>query len=119
MPALCGLAGAARPGMPKPIYATPEELLAKTEAFNAQLWSERLNGYFGGVQRYLAVHFGGVDPYSATIAAHLRRIAALVRDGRLDELRLRPVAINRERLREILDAERNTTPAPRALAHAA
>ncbi|WP_051278386.1 hypothetical protein [Solimonas flava] len=115
---ICGLAGEPRPGRPAPIYRTGRELLEKTCAFNHQLWEERLDGYFGGVHRYLAAHFGGHDPYSAAITAHLSRLTALVRDDRLDELRLRPVAINRERLREILAEAAPRRPAP-ALAHAA
>jgi hypothetical protein len=113
---ICGLAGPQQPGGPKPIYSSARDLLEKTVAFNRQLWSERLDGYFGGVHRYMRAHFGGADPYHAAIDAHLARIAVLARGKRLGELRLRPVAINRERLRDILESEsprrRNT-----ALAH--
>lgn len=104
---LCGLAGAPKAGGPTPIYDSADELLAKTVAFNRELWSERLDGYFGGAHRFLDAHFGGPNPYGAAIEAHLARIAQLVRTKRLDELKLRPVAINRERLRRILG------PAPR------
>lgn len=99
---ICGLAGAPKPGGPAPIYASARDLLEKTVSFNRQLWAERLDGYFGGVHRYLNAHFGGPDPYTATIEAHLARIDRLVRTNRLEELQRRPVAINRERLRRIL-----------------
>ncbi|NKF22850.1 hypothetical protein [Solimonas marina] len=100
--ALCGLAGQPRSGAPTPIYASAEDLLNRTATFNRQLWAERLDGHFRGVHRYLDVHFGGSNPYRAAIDVHLNRIEALVQSGRLDELRRRPVAINRERLRRIL-----------------
>ncbi|WP_051361952.1 hypothetical protein [Solimonas soli] len=117
--AICGLAGARQPGGVEPIYRSAEDLLEKTAEFNRRLWEERLDGYFGGVHRYMAAHFGGHDPYGAAIAAHLARIAELAREHRLGELRQRPVAIGRERLRRILGGG----PAPRrawpALARAA
>src|SRR3546814_3158848 len=50
--ALCGLAGDPRPGGPTPIYASAEQLLAKTVAFNRTLWRERRDGYFGGAPRF-------------------------------------------------------------------
>ena len=113
---LCGLAGTPRPGGPTPIYGSANELLAKTVAFNRELWSERLDGYFGGVHRFLDVHFGGPNPYGAAIDAHLARIARLVRTRRLGDLKQRPVAINRERLRRIIGpAPRRAAGKPRAL----
>src|SRR3546814_14809259 len=54
--ALCGLAGDPRPDGPTPIYASAEQLLAKTVAFNRALWRERLDGYFGGAHRFLDSH---------------------------------------------------------------
>jgi len=102
---LCGLAGSARINGIKPIYRSAEELLRKTPAFNRHLWKDRLDGYFGSVHRYMAVHFGGHDPYHAAIAAHLAHVARLAREQRLDALRQRPQAINRQRLRRILESE--------------
>ncbi|NGY05957.1 hypothetical protein [Solimonas terrae] len=100
--ALCGLAGARRTGGPTPIYGSSRELLEKTVDFNRALWDERLDGYFGGAHRFLDVHFGGPNPYGLAIAAHLARIEKLVRRNRLGELKLRPVAIGRDRLRRII-----------------
>src|SRR3546814_473803 len=102
--ALCGLAGDPRPDGPTPIYASAEQLLAKTVAFNRALWRERLDGYFGGAHRFLDAHFGGPNPYSAAIDVHLARIGHLVRGKRLDELKLRPVPINRDHLRRLIGA---------------
>src|SRR3546814_17577574 len=49
--ALCGLAGDPRPGGPTPIYASAEQLLAKTVAFNRALWRARLDGYVRSDER--------------------------------------------------------------------
>jgi hypothetical protein len=94
----CGLAGTAQ----NAVYSSAEDLLAKTAAFNRQLWEERLDGYFGGIHRFLDAHFGGPNPYVATIREHMARIERLSRKGRYDELKCRPTAINAERLRSIL-----------------
>ena len=99
---ICGLAGTARPGGPKPIYASAEDLLRKTPEFNRKIWAERLDGYFEGAYRYLEFHFGGHNPYIETIHGHLDRLNGLLKKNRLHELRRRPVAINAPRLRELL-----------------
>lgn len=96
--ALCGLAGDGHTS----VYSSAEDLLAKTAEFNRQLWEERLDGYFGGIHRFLDAHFGGPNPYVATIREHMARIERLSRKGRYDELRRRPQAIAAERLRGIL-----------------
>ena len=99
----CGLAGGEHPGA---VYGSANELLAKTVDYNRKLWEERLDGYFGGVHRYLDAHFGGPNPYTEAIDAHLQRIAHLTRTRRFGELRQRPVAINAVRLRSILGVKR-------------
>src|SRR3546814_1076314 len=86
------------------LFRSAEQLLAKTVAFNRALWRERLDGYFGGAHRFLDAHFGGPNPYSAAIDVHLARIGHLVRGKRLDELKLRPVPINRDHLRRLIGA---------------
>jgi hypothetical protein len=98
----CGLAGAARPGGRPPVYASAEDLLRKTPEFNRALWEERLDGYFGGVHRYLRAHFDGPDPYAAWIAANLARIRDSIARDALDELRVKPRAISAATLRKIL-----------------
>ncbi|HEX4895415.1 MAG TPA: hypothetical protein VFV11_03705 [Solimonas sp.] len=119
---LCGLAG----NRPEAVYRSSRELLERTADYNQKLWSERLDGYFGGVHRYLAVHFGGRDPYVEAVRGHMARIARLSRSRRLGELRRKPAAINAQQLRRILGlrtgsrdaAPRRPGPA-RALRHAA
>lgn len=98
----CGLAGSARPGRPEPIYHSVEELLQKTPDYNHKLWQERLDGYFGGVHRYLEAHFGGRNPYRESVEANLERIAAMIGGGSFKQLRLRPQAIGARELRNIL-----------------
>lgn len=104
---ICGLAGSAPSGSVRPIYRDRRDLLAGTEAFNNKLWSERLDGYFGGVHRYLGVHFsgrfGGRNPYVDSIRANLARVARAIREPRPERvLSQRPEVIGSARLREIL-----------------
>jgi hypothetical protein len=96
--ALCGLAG----GGHNATYRSAEDLLHKTREFNARLWEERLDGYFGGIHRFLDAHFDGPNPYVVSIREHMTRVERLSRKNSFRELKRRPVAINAERLRRIL-----------------
>jgi hypothetical protein len=98
----CGMAGAGIAGRPAPIYSSAEDLLQRTPDYNHKLWQERLDGYFGGVHRYLEAHFGGHNPYRDSVEANLARIDAMIRDGSFEQLRLRPQAIAARELRNIL-----------------
>lgn len=95
----CGLAGVGREGAAAPAYLTPEQLLRETPSFNRKMWSERLDGYFGGVHRYMGAHFDGEDLYSESIRDHLRRVQQLAEQDALDELRLKPRAIRADEMR--------------------
>ncbi len=97
--ALCGLAGAGQ----QAVYTSADDLLRKTHGFNERLWQERLDGYFGGIHRFLDAHFGGPNPYAAAIREHMDRIERLSRKRSYLALKRRPVAINAERLRRILE----------------
>ncbi|GAC1634145.1 MAG: hypothetical protein NVS9B10_29960 [Nevskia sp.] len=104
---LCGLAGRARDNGPALLYRDRRDLLNGTQTFNDKLWSERLDGYFGGVHRYLGVHFegryGGCNPYVDSIRANLARVARAIREPRPARwLSLRPEVVGSARLREIL-----------------
>lgn len=99
---LCGLAGPPRVGGPRPIYRSRRHLLENTPDFNRKLWAERLDGYFKGCHRYMRAHFGGRDPYSESIEAHLARIARLIRTRKLDELRQRPRAVGAQQMKRLL-----------------
>ncbi len=96
--ALCGLAGDGH----QAVYSSADNLLEKTFEFNRRLWEERLDGYFGGIHRFLDAHFGGPNPYVSAIREHMERIDRLSRKRRYGELTRRPVAINAQRLQRIL-----------------
>lgn len=96
---ICGLAGKAEAGKPAPVYSSPDQLLRQTPEFNRKMWAERLDGYFGGIHRYMAAHFDGRDLYSENINGHLRRIENLIDVDALDELRLKPKAIRAPEMR--------------------
>lgn len=118
---LCGLAGDT-PRADRPLlYRSRRELLVGTEHFNNRLWSERLDGYFGGVHRYLGVHFegryGGRNPYVESIRSNLERVErAVARPDVERALSRRPSVIGSARLREILD-QAARKPAPRRGTH--
>jgi hypothetical protein len=99
---IAGLLGPERPGGPKPIYATIDDLLAKTHAFHEKVRRERLDGYFESVHRNMAVHFGGDDPYMAAIALHLEHLGEFLRSGKLPEVRRTAEVIGIESMRAAL-----------------
>lgn len=82
---------------PDAMYASPEDLLAKTPTFCRTQVLQRLEGALGGVHRYFAVHFGGEDPYMAAIRRNLEYLDRLVADGDFSRLRRTPVAVLPER----------------------
>ncbi|HEX4873032.1 MAG TPA: hypothetical protein VFV27_12035 [Nevskiaceae bacterium] len=99
---ICGLAGT-----PGSKYPTVEALLSNTPEFNQQLWEDRLDGYFRQAYRYMEAHFGGHNPYVEQIQAHLKLIATLARQRRLDRLTKRPSFIGAEALRRQLGLSRD------------
>lgn len=101
----CGLAGG-----PGARYASPEDLLRKTPQFHRHLCSERLDGYFGSVHRYMAEHFGGRNPYQASMDAQLRRLQDAIESDDLGRLRRRPRVVGATAMRRRLDVrgERGT-----------
>lgn len=107
---LCGIAGSHQGAA----YTSAEHLLSGTLDFNQKLWSERLDGYFEGIHRYLDAHFGRPNPYAESIRGNLKQIGTLARRKQFGELRRRPVAISGPQLREILGrTARKAAPARR------
>jgi hypothetical protein len=98
---ICGMAGRGRPGAPPPLYPSADVLLQQTPAFVEKIWSERIEGFFGGMHRYMALHFGGSDPYRAQIDEHLVHIRDWRAPGR-GGLNRRPRAIGAFELRRQL-----------------
>ena len=99
---IAGLLGPQRPGGPKPIYDSVDDLIAKTHAFHEKLRRERLDGYFESVHRYLAVHFGGDDPYLAAINQHLQHLQEYLRTGVLPDVRRMAEVIGADAMRSAL-----------------
>jgi hypothetical protein len=97
----CGLAGEGRPGGPKPVYSSPDDLLRKTPEFARKLFNDRLDGYFEGAYRYIEDHFGGANPYLAEIRRHIDFIRQAVEQGSTDLLRRQPESVNAHVLRQI------------------
>lgn len=106
---VAGLAGAPQPGRPASPYPTRDALMRGTPAFNAKIWADRLDGYFGGVHRYFGSHFSGVygarNPYLEAIDANLARINRIIEQDDWSELRLRPRAIDAACMRRALGRE--------------
>jgi len=103
---VAGLSGTPKPGRPQPPYPDRDTLMRGTPAFNQKIWTERLDGYFGGIHGYFAVHFGGAygepHPYLDAVQANLARIRDVIATGNWDELRLRPRAIDAACMRRAL-----------------
>jgi hypothetical protein len=73
-------------------YASPIDLLKQTPAFIRHTLAERLDRLFGGVYRYFEAHFGGPDPYYASVERnrlHLERLLDRYDDSALQSLPLR------------------------------
>lgn len=101
---ICGMAGKGT-GV-QTLYPDAPTLLRNTPEFNRSMWSERLDGYFGSVHRFMKAHFGGRDPYREQINEHLTRVARIAKRGKFHELSRRPVAINAIALRRLLASDR-------------
>lgn len=98
---ICGIAGAPQVGMKAPIYTSPEMLLRQTPNFSEKMRTERMDGYFQSVHRYMGAHFSGRDLYNESICGHLERVQQLIETDTLDELRLKPKAIRAAEIRAI------------------
>ena len=98
----CGLAAPGIPGGPKPVYASPEDLMRKTPGFIDKLFKERLDGYFEGAYRLMEVHFNGINPYMLAVDKHLEHLRRTVEQGSYSDLRRRPRSVNARVLREML-----------------
>jgi hypothetical protein len=80
-----GLAGF--PGAPYPDRNT---LLAKTPSFHSGLIRQRLDEEYGGVHRYLDLHFNGHNPYRRAIQDNLRHLEKMLATGDFSGMRREP-----------------------------
>jgi hypothetical protein len=78
----------------KIIYRSGTDLLAQTPRFYADMVTPRLDDYFGGVHRYVAAHFDGVNHYLQQIGKHMEYLARLIADDDLQHLRRQPVSLS-------------------------
>lgn len=105
-----GLAGASVPGGQTPLYRDRHDLLNSTPEFNARIWADRLDGYFGGIHRHLSQHFSGTasgrNPYVDCIHDNLRRIGRSIDRGHFRDLTRHPRAIGAACMRSRLDSAR-------------
>jgi hypothetical protein len=73
-------------------FASAIDLLKQTPAFIRDTLAERLDLLFSGVYRYFEAHFGGPDPYYASVERnrlHLERLLAQYDESALQNLPLR------------------------------
>lgn len=75
------------------LYGTAEELLRKTPAFYEHLVKRRLDVDFDRVYRYLAVHFGGDDPYARAMQRNLDYLRGMIERNDFSSLRRKPIPL--------------------------
>ncbi len=83
-----GLAGA--PGLP---YPDPKTLLEKTPGFYTDLLRQRMEVEYDGADQFMKIHFGGEDPYDASIKRNLGYLDDLLKKDDLSMLRRLPMRI--------------------------
>lgn len=80
-------------GSERLLYASGEELLAKTPDFYDKFVRKRLSEDFGDIDRYLAAHFGGINPYRVSLDKNLSYLRRLIAAGSFGGLRRHPVPL--------------------------
>jgi hypothetical protein len=78
------------------LYGNAFELLRNTPRFYEQVVRKRLDHHFQHLDRCLASHFGGSDPYEVAIRANLDRVARLIAEERVELLDRDPVTTTRD-----------------------
>lgn len=103
---ICGLGGKPRKEAPHPLYSSPEDLVRKSPGFIDAMWRDRIDGYFQGVYRHAATHFGDGNRYVEAIRKRRERLdEALTREEIAGALRRQVDCINAGPLRIILGLE--------------
>lgn len=72
------------------LYDSPQELLRQTPAFFARVVMPRLEQEFGACHACLREHFGGRDPYLASIASNMQHLETMIAADDFSDLRRRP-----------------------------
>lgn len=100
---ICGLGGEPREDAPNPVYLSADDLVRKSPGFMDEIWRDRMDGYFEGVYRHAASHFGNGNRYvEAVEKRRLQLTEALSRDDIGPALRRQVDCINAGPLRIIL-----------------
>ncbi|WP_019529516.1 hypothetical protein [Dasania marina] len=60
------------------IYSSAEDLLAKTPGFIKKTITERLDGHFQGLYRYVEAHFGGANKYMDALENNCKHLESLL-----------------------------------------
>lgn len=71
-------------------YPTPEVLLQKTPAFYTGLLRQRIHDEYGDADRFMAAHFDGNCPYTASIERNFRYLQEVLTDADFSRLRRQP-----------------------------
>ena len=105
---ICGLGGQPREDAPEPVYTSPEDLVRKSPDFIDQIWAERMDGYFEGVYRHAATHFGNGNRYIEAVEKRRKQLDDVLDSGEIaGSLRRQVDCINAGPLRIILGLEPN------------
>ena len=78
-------------GQEQLLYRDAVDLLRKTPMFYEKIVRKRLNQDFAQVDRYLAVHFAGADPYAEAVHRNMDRVARIVAEGPSGLLQPEPI----------------------------
>jgi len=78
-------------GSERPLYEDGLDLLRKTPTFFDRIVKRRLEDDFHRSHRYLALHFGGSDPYTHAMVKNIARLTRVIATGRYDLLRREPL----------------------------
>lgn len=68
-------------GSEQVIFESPEHLLIKTPAFIKSTITQRLDGQFGGLYRYVEAHFGGPNLYMEALENNCRHLEQLLAEN--------------------------------------
>ena len=75
------------------LYASPEDLLRKTQGFYDHLVKPRLEGEFDHAYRYIAAHFEGDDPYARGIQRNLDYLREMIARNDFSRMKRKPVPL--------------------------
>lgn len=75
------------------LYPTPLDLLRKTPGFYEHLVKPRIEDEFNHAYRYIAVHFGGDDPYARAMQRNLDFLRDMIARNDFSGLQRKPVPL--------------------------